>query len=1707
MTTEYNPFISAADIANMQAGSSSSILDNITNYTGAALVSGFASIYNTAAYMVGADKFDTLKWIEENDASMGEYYRKNKDAVDLGGFIAGSIVPGGLALKGLQLAKAGTLAGPWGRALGVFSSRRDASLKLAIEELSQSGGTIFNQISRNKFAAMGWGIADNVLQMAAFETAVAATMHQSPLMEKDDLSTIVANIFKTSFAFGLLGGGIEALAINAAYKGASKTIEPAARIFDRLTILPETQVLPLGTRTYHLLESMLDIPKEGKNLEYWHKFLPTKDAMTLPTKEAFEKSRIAAVERGWNQVREFSVKLAGNDAVIGMQLSRFLESNIDSMQRAGKDIEEIKEFLQDHLMGVNRIKNITPQASKGISNIFYVAEKIPEEALITIKTGDDLLEYLVSRSPSKNMASETPYEIIGDKAAIRIALIGKEAPIEGQFARFVTPTDAWKEGFDAVIRANGTIAINPRSERIVHRADPIIRPTQYFNFPTGSYSFVAYPTIADLATSSRPLNLVGAKDTIVAGEYMRSMKQFDPFILSEMDTIDASARYAWVAMKDIRGERFIVKVPEKISATDLPMLDRIGQEGAANFKDVKIEFADGSIRKIGDLANYGDWLQAHKIEILKNHLANNGPEDLLSLSAKLNSEVSWIQKTIENNFLPTGISGWTRPLDRNLYPENIQVSWDFSGNIAVAKKLGVETPKNANKLMIQALPDGAGNQIYGILNTQYALKIAKEEGDNAVATVFGAEKFAQMPKMDGDWAKLADVRGAGPSLIGFTNADYGDYLRVGMQFQGQLSNLWIKEFSNNALAPFQPFLVKIRDDKVASAEWALLTNFLRRSADNWMIHPEDSSKIVNIRAIYRDPETNLKMVSATKVKEIEEAGEKAIIKIENEDVATVMNLFRDWNVSRLDRKGVLLSARGWESNWDKDVLRVPPVDTGRYPFFAFVRKREGTLGASSEVSMITARTEEQLRALAKEVPENYQVIFKSETKDWFKAKDAYDYELTIKEPVVNQELQRVGRLANFYPETRFENVVEDFVRYIQHQEAKIVRLGVEIKNDQLFAELRSLGKQFEQVATSKAVGDIKKFKSQVENPFNEYIKMALDISKRSEYTLLHELNEFTEGLGKTAYRMFGEGKEKALSKMISWEEANEMASKFGIRGPYSNADAYWTANTAAEKSLTKEFVSKANMFMVNFTLRLDWAQSLMNIISTPILLSTEMASIRKLVADDPALAGKIAELRSIKVPGEDFSVPSTMKLISTAIKNFWSVDKAQLLKRYHDLGAIKDVMSKYHEMIDDFSYKPWQKISELRASADAAIEKGAKWTGNLWAEEFTRFVSADVMRQVTEPIVAAGKMTLAEQNSYISIFVNRVQGNYLASQRPVAFQGVVGAAISLFQTYQFNLLQQLFRHVGDGNKKAYFTLLGMQGGLYGMNGIPLFEAMNNYLIGQSSMNPQHKDAYSYAANISTALFGNKDIGEWMMYGTASAFPFWSSSAPALYTRGDINPRHISIVPINPMQFVAVDGSIRFVKNLVNIGTKIPGGAAIGATLLEGLEHNGINRPLAGIAQAFNGRVTTSKGSLISSANDFNAIATMSRIIGSKPMDESLALNTFFRIQGYQAADQARLEELGEKIKSKLHNNKVPTTEELMKFQEEYAKAGGRIENYFAALQRWMKDANVSIVNQLIRQHQSSYSKRLMEIMGGTTLPDYRSNFAISIPPEEQETAK
>ena len=151
-----------------------------------------------------------------------------------------------------------------------------------------------------------------------------------------------------------------------------------------------------------------------------------------------------------------------------------------------------------------------------------------------------------------------------------------------------------------------------------------------------------------------------------------------------------------------------------------------------------------------------------------------------------------------------------------------------------------------------------------------------------------------------------------------------------------------------------------------------------------------------------------------------------------------------------------------------------------------------------------------------------------------------------------------------------------------------------------------------------------------------------------------------------------------MSRLICSRPAfNDTAARHGIRECIL-VKHYFASNVPRDRNLIKEGVAKANTLLANLVLRFDFAQSIMNVVSTPLLLSTELASIRTLAARDSELTGALNQLMRVKVPGQDASIPSTMRLLHNAIKNFHGAEKDSLIKRYTENGDIKTTLGLYH---------------------------------------------------------------------------------------------------------------------------------------------------------------------------------------------------------------------------------------------------------------------------------------------------------------------------------------------------------------------------------------------------------------------------------------------
>lgn len=1673
-----------------------------------AVISGLGSIYNTAvsaANLFGAEaeQVDTYKTLQGLDNEWADYYKANATGIDVAGFIASSLIPGSIAVKGMNLLRAGSNVGAVGRSLNFFRTKQLAALDRGVAELAAEGGSAFTRLNRNKLAAMGWETADQVLQAATFELGVALTMKQSPLLADDSWWEVGKGIATGAVLGGAIGGGIGALGLNRAFKDAVSAVDKRAANYNALTGVGKLN-LDAGDKAYALIDAVTRLPEavleRDKVLELAFPLgsgpvTRKVDLSTVLTNVARQSAKTAMDEfeaalRGM-VAGEDAAKAAGKQLTdVQQPFAEFVTGRLLELRKAGAAPSQIREEMGDILFNLKKIGAATDEPAIRAEDLFYFRKNIPAEEIAKVKSAEELKDLQVRSTPFGKEAQKYKDAYVytgGDMAGEKVALVGREGP-----NGFPSVQAAWEAGYNIAWAPNGTLAINTKSGAWKAVRDPVLDPKRFLNTRTGAYTEDTVLTAADRATPGAALRITENSVEVPLREGTKRFQMSDP-IPAKADLTYKTARHAWA------GKLADKAVPRAVQSTDISLLERVRELPAELKQGIDIVMPDGTI---ANGVAVDSILLSSKVDGLKARFLE-GQHDIRALAYEFNAPEAWIEKVVGTEFgaslkqFEDLAEGMSRDLVDFTKRENLVAYYSRPQQFTALDAVDpFASWRERRDLVIEQAKEAGGQFVTGELAYAYRVQQAVRANDNASAAVLGAEKWSQLPNLQQDAARLADSLGAGASFVGASNANYGDVLRLASQNIGKFTHQWVQEASDEVAAGFSSVAAKIQNNKRAAAELGIVTNVLRNDPGKFVWDPLAPTKLVLREVAALDDVAK----RAEKELALTAEGRRVTIDIAEPDVVDFLKRHSDFNRARVAKETVLVNAKGFQTNKDPNVVYAPPIDTNYFQHFAFVRPVDGKAFSTTEVAMIFGRNAEELQArMARVDRTQFDVFTKADGERYHKAKGDYDFDSTINERNIDSSLRRSGALANFFPETRAENLIEDYLRWHQNQASKLVRNAVETKYSQQVEELRSLGRSYIEDATSKFSGTLRSEKSTIANPYEDYIRTMLDVSKRGQYRLFAEANEFVDALGTRAYQMLADVTGRAQKGLLPWEEANAIAEKHGIKGMYSGEPDYFLSNVPRDRNLIKEYVAKANTLLANLVLRFDFAQSLMNVVSTPLLLGTELASIRTLVARDSELTGALNELTRVAVPGTGGaqSVPSTMKLLTKAIANFHGPEKEALLKRYRDNGDIKDTLALYQSAISDLALSP--NFKTFSDGVTRASDKIANLTGNNWSEQFTRFVSADVMRQLTEPLVAAGKLDVKTQNSYISTFVNRVQGNYISSQRPVVFQGVLGGAMGLFQTYSFNLLQQLLRHVENKDKRAVATLFGMQAGLFGLNGTPMFDAINTHIIGNAAINDGHYDAYSIAPQ----LVG-KEVGDWLMYGTVSAFPGFGDSWPALYTRGDINPRHMTILPLNPVDVPAIDAARRVVGNLVDMGGKLIGGADISETLLQGLEHNGLNRPLAGIAQIAAGQSTTSRGGLISASSDFDLIANASRIAGAKPMDEAVALNNLYRLNAYKAADRDRMEVLGERVKSHLTRNEVPPQEDLEKFFHDYTSIGGRPENFNAALQRWMKDANVSVIEKMRANINSPYGQRLNEIMGGVQLEDYRGGAPVS---QEQEGAQ
>jgi hypothetical protein len=821
----------------------------------------------------------------------------------------------------------------------------------------------------------------------------------------------------------------------------------------------------------------------------------------------------------------------------------------------------------------------------------------------------------------------------------------------------------------------------------------------------------------------------------------------------------------------------------------------------------------------------------------------------------------------------------------------------------------------------------------------------------------------------------------------------------------------------------------------------------------------------------------------------------------SQEVADFLGMHVRRNSSIVDKKQTVAGSKGRDAVLDPEALYPPPRDLTRAKHVAFVSPAAFRAGHDSRTFMIFAESMEEFNAkqdaIRKAYGNEYNIYTNPEVEIYKKYMGDYKEGLVFDELFFDSSIKRRGVASELLPSVDLQ-VSGTLTRYQDwhvRQETALLRDGVEAKYGNVVQYLRQMDE-----VTGAAERDAmsKKFRG----PSTIYAdSLATMLGKRATSGAVEDMyakvNDYIGEKGSNLIdSLFGILRTDVAAGVTEegLRKFNSQLAENGFNPPF--AGVMETILTSPDPQVSRalpSLVRTLNNLAGTMMLRLDMAHSIVQLISSPILMMPVLLEAKQALRGTPNGA-KLDALTSVINPATGDKEPTVMKLLTRGTKAFWSDEGKAFMAQLRERGIVNDYLRQYQEVMDFSQLNGRHQMKMVNDKIDKLAEFGSRWSGFTMSEEFTRFVTAHAAWEIGTLRGMSGNELWAT----VASAVDKVHGIYIGHQRPQLFQGVMGQAIGLYQTYFFNFMQNAMKYVMDGDKKMQLAMGGLQASIFGLQSFPGFHTFNK-LIGET--NRDNLDLYEV-----TDANDPRSAGAYFMFGLGSH----ALGVPIdLYVRGDLAIRNSTVVPnpLNPMEIPAVGMVARAVGNAYTtakmmVADDVPAYNAF----LHGMAHNGMNRPMQGLATILQGRVTSGRGqtyfensnyygntapdpdkNFIESAmsGEVNFGGMFARLIGTRPLDESIIMNHYFRQAAYQASTRDQIANVGAHMQMSLESGRFDR-EAAGNFMLDYEKAGGDVQNFNAFMMRTFQNARAGSMSEFRREMEQdgivkrAYNRMLIE---------------------------
>lgn len=1599
----------------------STLLSDITGGAIATAVDFGVSVYNSLPFTEETTTNNVLAQISENALDV---YQQNTDTINTLSFVAGSLLPAGAAIKGLQAARAGVKGVSW------FSNAGKSALIKQADELMANGQAATGALNAIKRKMIANGILNNALDSAAAEVAILGTMNAHPMLE-DYWDNPAAN-FGMALGFGtVVGGAVGTIADFAALNKSVGKIESAA--FDIVQGAVDTPLpaMPTGAA----LQTIKNNKASLQNIiadTYSANELTKQVAKNYLEQETARERRL--LEKLTSEEYIASVTPEVKDRLVGIIQTDKAFSSVDSITRYIPDSTgkakpatplTAVSSLFSKAKDTNKVK-----ADTGVYLTEFGTIVSPEDADNFLRTAslnetrDSLRAGRISAVPEDFIASTLAESKAAeaDRLYLRsllqfaeakpkelrgVAIAHDDLPkLQAAFSRLRKETMSGtelanlklvvatprKEVVEAEYKA-ATDFVNSFKQTLNTQDESLIVK----NLPPNAYAkgekrtgiaTEAFPTKALMQQKLEPI----AKDGYVYA-----------YLTKEGKTA-SSTRYNFMSLEPVNANSRLHKIKVD-SVVGLSQDGKLVVNGAGDVEKLATTARGGYVTKEVGANELGESILSAKENLISKMLADGIP--IQSIAIRTGTPVNTVTA------FATGANAGERLVDIVKKDPSLGLM-TYTDAAEIDKYLGFDYQAlavrgNASKLEFSKIKANLDVKSGEDVNSEW-IKYLTQTSNSELVQSFHKEFFdpdlGLMPAVDLLKTKLSEFANSNVGGTFLSSADQA--LRntvVGpvVTTVGKAVRDISTRLTGKVVKTIDPAMAEVAKDAVATLEF---NTFAQVNAG-----------VSGVRKVL--PDGTLAVMTIEKGKEVWTPvmyqGMPYKVK-----TPSVLNLISD------------LEAVGKEIYEQANTIRgikgaSPLSNIGMWiPTF---NPREAEIAyvfnsTTKQTQLLVAKTPEQLEQLRlsfeRSLPPgttDIQVITKQSQELWSEMNNRLD-PLTMQRADVN--LQKSGAAQQVVVKNTneiFGEILNAYEHHIENNSRQLTHLALHDVLDQL----DMMSKYNKRLTENQPQGFVNTYINQPKDGARAVRNTLLGVSNLTDNTSWQAANQSMESWAAWGFKAVKDTLLPALPKIkegkataLDYETVSKQLEARGIPNPYAAFDAeaanmFKLASITENPNITPRIVYASNALAATLALRLmDFAHPIVNAMSFPIMSS--------LVANEARADSFLGIARSNKAI-------NPTKLIYDGARFANHPEGIELAKAWKEKGYFKGYVSEANDIM--------RASRQFDKSALGAIEKGldSKLVQMLskpsdMAEDFLR------EQAMMTGAVLAREMYPGLGNSGITIFArdfaDRTLGNYYAPQRPVFFQGTLGVAMGLFQTYMLTLGQSVYRNLEMKNYKAIGKAALAQSGVFGFSSLPGFDVVSQYIGENMSDNNVDLTTGTYRAF-------DDDVANAVIFGLPS------SLGAAIYSRGDINPRVNTPLDLSSLPAVNM---VAQSATLVTQLAQAMGSEDKSRAVLQALSMQSMSRPIARWSELASGYSVTASGKTMQTPDEvYTMSGILSRVFAVRPMEEAKLREVDHLNVIYNRLDRENKQEVSKQLKTAIREGSL-TQDKTEELASQYFDNGG-----------------------------------------------------------------